>query len=145
MPNTLDQKPTLYPEIPLISKVWILWYWHFRNVNFVTIGISDMWKLRFLKCEFCKNCNFRKVNFVKIGIFKMWIFGQIADFCPSMGGKEHGSTYHVVPNTIWSSSSTRVPSRRKLRRERRLLCVLSTLAFYHIPNYIYIIWILNFE
>ena len=39
---TLGQKPTFYPEIPLILVV--------QN------------------CEFCENWDFKNVNFVKIGI-----------------------------------------------------------------------------
>ena len=53
------QKPTFYPEIPLILivlKCEFCEIWDFRNVNFVKIGISELWilwKLRFQKGEFC--------------------------------------------------------------------------------------------
>ena len=46
---TLGQKPTFFPEIPMI--------WYFKNVNFVKIEILEMWilwKMRFQKCDYCE-------------------------------------------------------------------------------------------
>ena len=71
----IGEKSTFYPEIPLIlmfQKCEFCGKWDFRNVNFVKIGILEMWilwKMSFQKCDFWKMwfsiCEF---------LDKMWIF-----------------------------------------------------------------------